>query len=103
NQVEPALDYGAALIKKGLRIYAVSNLHAKLYISEQRAVLSSMNLLDSSFEKAIEFGLVVDTPAECRHIRTFLEREIKGFRDVTGRDATQARSKSPERAAAGVC
>ena len=46
----------------GFEVFIYEYLHLKLYIGDQDAIFSSMNLYDSSNEKNIELGLIVKFP-----------------------------------------
>lgn len=46
--------------KKGIEVVGVPNLHAKFYINENEAVLTSMNLIKSSWANSLEVGITVD-------------------------------------------
>src|SRR5258706_8822246 len=45
------------LVASGLKLYALQDLHAKIYASERHALVSSLNLLESSFNNSIEIGI----------------------------------------------
>jgi phosphatidylserine/phosphatidylglycerophosphate/cardiolipin synthase-like enzyme len=45
------------LLDEGLRVFGVRALHAKVYRSESTALITSLNLLGSSFINTIEVGL----------------------------------------------
>lgn len=44
----------------GLRIFQKKNLHAKCYLNENKAIISSMNLYDYSQNNNIEMGVLID-------------------------------------------
>lgn len=46
-----------SLVKAGLRLYCVPDLHAKFYVSDNQALVTSLNLRDSSLANSIEIGV----------------------------------------------
>lgn len=67
-----------ALRDAGMEVRVLKDLHAKIYLSEKNALLTSLNLLDSSFNNSIEIGawLTAGT-AEYRMVVEFLRDEIQ--------------------------
>ncbi|WP_158626397.1 phospholipase D-like domain-containing protein [Corallococcus sp. AB049A] len=65
------------LRQAGLKVLLLKDLHAKVYISEKNALLTSLNLLESSFNNSIEIGtwLTAGT-AEYAAVDDFLKREV---------------------------
>lgn len=61
----------------GMEIFVLKDLHAKIYLSEKNALLTSLNLLESSFNNSIEVGtwLTAGTP-EYERLVGFLRKEI---------------------------
>lgn len=43
----------------GVWIYTIKNLHAKLYLNENRAVITSLNLLYYSHKNSLEIGVLI--------------------------------------------
>ncbi|WP_158617075.1 phospholipase D-like domain-containing protein [Corallococcus exercitus] len=60
-----------------LQVLLVKDLHAKIYISEKHALLTSLNLLESSFNNSIEIGtwIPAGTP-EYAAVESLLKSEI---------------------------
>jgi hypothetical protein len=58
------------------RIIPTHNLHAKIYINDNTALLSSMNLIFSSFNHSIDFGVVTETEAEYRTVLDYCNKYI---------------------------
>ncbi len=58
----------------GAIIRSVPDLHAKLYFSELEAISTSMNLLTSSANTAVELGHVFDAVADQEHYRQLIEQ-----------------------------
>lgn len=69
------------LIEQGLKVYEVPDLHAKVYISERHALVTSLNLLESSFNNSIEIGMWVPAGrTEYEQIRNFVRQEVGGYK-----------------------
>lgn len=49
-----------SLMEDGLELYMVKDLHAKIYMNDKGLLLTSMNLLESSFNNSIEIGTWFD-------------------------------------------
>lgn len=77
------LDVLQALVKLGLKVYDVPWLHAKLYWSEQQALVTSLNLLESSFRSSLEVGMLIRDPVVRDQVREFIEVKIRPRRDLT--------------------
>lgn len=61
----------------GFDVYMVNNLHTKLYINERRAIITSMNLYDSSRENNFELGYVIDDSRTLRELKDkIIDRDI---------------------------
>jgi hypothetical protein len=58
----------------GAIIRSVPDLHAKLYFSELEAVSTSMNLLTSSANTAVEIGHIFDASADRQHYRQLIDQ-----------------------------
>jgi phosphatidylserine/phosphatidylglycerophosphate/cardiolipin synthase-like enzyme len=65
------------LAERGLQVRVLPKLHAKLYWSESEVIISSLNLLSSSFLSSIEVGLWSQDPADVAQIRKFFNQEIQ--------------------------
>lgn len=67
-----------ALVQQGLKLHEVPDLHAKLYVSERCALVTSLNLIESSFNNSIEIGMWVSAQhAEYKQLRDFIQRELE--------------------------
>lgn len=76
DQVEPAMsDLGKAM-ETGLELFCLQRLHAKIYWSEKEAILTSLNLVESSFDRSVEVGLYVPSGDLHTTIWAFIEFEI---------------------------
>ncbi len=60
------------LASLGAHVKAVDNLHAKIYLSESAIVVSSMNLLKSSWSNSLEFGMEVPEGPEGDNVRAYV-------------------------------
>ncbi|WP_044891101.1 phospholipase D-like domain-containing protein [Myxococcus hansupus] len=70
-----------SLMSEGMRLAHVSDLHAKLYFSERHALITSLNLLESSFNNSIEIGVWVPANRpEYAQILKFIQDEIQPHR-----------------------
>lgn len=66
------------LQKKGVRVYQRDNLHAKIYLFGNKAVICSANLSSSSKNRLDEVGLLTNNPTVLKSIREwFAERLIE--------------------------
>lgn len=67
----------AQLRQAGLLVHELKDLHAKIYFSEKHALLTSLNLLESSFNNSIEIGtwIPAGTP-EYEAVAAFHKTEI---------------------------
>lgn len=76
------------LVASGLKLYSLRDLHAKIYVSERHAILTSLNLLESSFNNSIEIGMWIPCDrAEFGEVRDFFSREIQQHMKPTTPDA----------------
>lgn len=66
------------LASLGVRLLCVRDLHAKLYASEKSVILTSLNLLDSSWGNNIEVGMeMAALSPEARELERFYEQDVK--------------------------
>ncbi|WP_158629200.1 phospholipase D-like domain-containing protein [Corallococcus sp. AB030] len=65
------------LRQAGLKVLVLKDLHAKIYSSEKNALLTSLNLLESSINNSIEIGtwITAGTP-EYASVEAFLKSEV---------------------------
>ncbi|MBK6734343.1 MAG: phospholipase D family protein [bacterium] len=99
---EPAQVDGARLaleeaIERGLELFALERLHAKLYwFDGQFAIVTSANMVDTSFDKSTELGLLVPPSGLFDELRKWInEHVIPDGRRVRG--GTRVASPTPER------
>lgn len=55
----------------------VKNLHTKLYFSEKKGIVTSMNLLTSSNLNAIEFGSIYNTSEEMNELKSYVKKYLE--------------------------
>jgi phosphatidylserine/phosphatidylglycerophosphate/cardiolipin synthase-like enzyme len=63
-------------VEAGLQLHSVPGLHAKLYRSESTVLITSLNLLGSSFLNTIEVGLWSQDVQALREVDAFIKREV---------------------------
>ncbi|HLL55892.1 MAG TPA: phospholipase D-like domain-containing protein, partial [Myxococcaceae bacterium] len=65
------------LSRLGVEVRQVQDLHAKLYLSEKYAIVTSLNLLESSINNSLEIAMGVPaTHPEHRQLMAFVQEEI---------------------------
>lgn len=60
-----------------IRPFLIDDLHAKIYLNETRAVITSLNLCKVSDEKSTDIGHITQNPEEYKDIFDFYEIYIK--------------------------
>ncbi len=65
-----------ALTEFGIQPLMVSRLHCKLYMNETTGIVTSMNLLPSSDDFAIEIGYKTETEQEYKELHDFFETYV---------------------------
>ncbi|PZR04351.1 MAG: hypothetical protein DI536_34375 [Archangium gephyra] len=89
------------LVAKGMHLLQSKDLHAKVYASEKASLVTSLNLLESSFNNSIEVG-VWFTAGSSGHSQVlgFLRTELKDqISDLESQRPAQKRERSKKRAA----
>jgi hypothetical protein len=66
------------LEKLGFSAITIERLHAKIYLNEHQAIVTSMNLNESSDKLSVDIGLITKTPEDYQEINNFYLRYIKG-------------------------
>jgi len=83
----------------GVQVLSVMKLHAKLYVTESAAILTSMNLVDASAQESWEAGILVESdaaPGLYGRIRQQAENFIDAAEAVESPDAQKrARQAAP--------
>jgi len=88
-----ASDVLEEFVDLGMKLQAVPNLHAKLYWSDAGAVVSSINMLTTSFESSIEAGLEAQDEQARRQVQEFIQREVQPRNDIGRSRPSPASSK----------
>ncbi|SEM78683.1 PLD-like domain-containing protein [Stigmatella aurantiaca] len=82
------------LVDKGLHVFTAEDLHAKLYWSDAAVVVTSLNLLETTFESIVDIGLWSDDPKDIASARRFFEAEIRP--SILDLDEVMDRIEAPE-------
>jgi phosphatidylserine/phosphatidylglycerophosphate/cardiolipin synthase-like enzyme len=76
NAEERFDDQVAWLVQSGAVVYALDNLHAKIYLNETRVLVSSMNLTESSSKNSFEIATPVADTAAARMVREYVSKRL---------------------------
>jgi phosphatidylserine/phosphatidylglycerophosphate/cardiolipin synthase-like enzyme len=80
--IKVAVRNGVAwLIDNGVRVLAVDDLHAKIYMNEESVVLSSMNLTHGSTTKSLDFAVVLQDEDLSKEVRDYVSRTVGALAD----------------------
>ena len=60
----------------GVKLNNIDTLHSKLYLSEKKGIISSMNLYKFSSEESREMGLVSDERSLLKQYKHYIENEL---------------------------
>lgn len=92
--VRKGTDY-KALDVLGIKPIPIEGLHAKMYLNENTAILSSMNLLKVSADQAIDFAVKTTSREEYKIFRDYFDEHIKEVAELTQakRDSFQSLEK----------
>ena len=60
----------------GVKLNNIDTLHSKLYLSEKKGIISSMNLYKFSSEESREMGLVSDERSLLKQYKHYIETEL---------------------------
>ena len=61
------------LVRHGVRVFSVENLHAKVYLIGRRAFIGSANASRSSAERLLEAVVATTDPSVVKHARKFVQ------------------------------
>lgn len=90
------------LIEAGAAVYKLPNLHAKLYLNESAALLSSMNLTERSSRNSMDVGMLARGGAAYAALRAYAVRLTKlgerVERPIETDAPTEERRREPRRA-----
>jgi phosphatidylserine/phosphatidylglycerophosphate/cardiolipin synthase-like enzyme len=85
-----------------VKVHEIKNLHAKLYWSPRKVIISSMNLLKSSMNDSLEIAIILEDSGSIERTRTIIadliKDEIKSGRTSVGKSAKDANERTPTRA-----
>jgi hypothetical protein len=84
---------------RGAIIRSVPDLHAKLYLSEMEAISTSMNLLTSSANTAVEIGHVFDAVSDEQHYRQLIAQSERLAPNLRWGDLVAGRAQPRSRCA----
>lgn len=87
----------------GVKVYAVENLHAKIYLNENSVLVTSMNLLESSSKNSMEICISANDPEVRKSIRGYVAKLMEiaqpaqgGARTSTRPTSSRAKSRKPQ-------
>jgi len=64
------------LVASEEKLFLVDYLHAKIYINDKTALLSSMNFNDGAFAKSIDFGIITENHKELEEVIDYCKKYI---------------------------
>ncbi len=82
----------AKLAQVGATIYALKNLHAKIYANETHILYTSMNLVEGSFTSSFEQGVL----CTAKHEKNVYQKGMAYIQDLT-REATAVNGGTPQK------
>lgn len=89
----------------GVKIHSRTRLHAKLYVTEAAAILTSMNLLETSANDSWEAGIQVEkagAPDAYRRLRNQAQDLIESSEEIHSPERARTRRAPAERPLAGA-
>jgi phosphatidylserine/phosphatidylglycerophosphate/cardiolipin synthase-like enzyme len=102
DHVEEARARLVSCRKSGVKVLSVMKLHAKLYVTETAAILTSMNLVDASAQESWEAGILVEqakAPDVYERIRQQAEECVYTAADVAPPEKPQRTRESESKTA----
>ena len=60
----------------GVKLNSIDTLHSKLYLSEKKGIISSMNLYKFSSTESREMGIVSDNGSLLKQLKHYIEKEL---------------------------
>lgn len=96
DQVNPSQKGLAEAIEHGLKLYAMTRLHAKLYLFEgDCGIVTSANLVDGSFEASTELGLLVPSGTLHEGLREWISKNVEPkMRSIESKPSRESQQKS---------
>ena len=83
------------LLEQGVNVYAVERLHSKIYFNETDALITSMNLLETSVLNSKEIAVLIRDKALIEDTRKYADELIKlGMPQTAKARATSAKPKT---------
>jgi phosphatidylserine/phosphatidylglycerophosphate/cardiolipin synthase-like enzyme len=70
------LDVLKKLVDNEDNLLLIDHLHAKIYINDKVALLTSMNFNDAAFAKSLDFGIITENKEEYDNVIDFCEKNI---------------------------
>lgn len=74
------------LLKKGVRLYSCADLHAKVLLMDNTAVVSSANMSRASAITKVEAGLISDQPSIVAAVASLIEQLVQQSRELGAKD-----------------
>jgi phosphatidylserine/phosphatidylglycerophosphate/cardiolipin synthase-like enzyme len=88
---------------KNVKVYALDNLHAKCYLNEETAIITSLNLYQFSQHNNIEMGIKIDKSTETELYNAMYEEVERIFGEskkyqisIVEKEKTESKSQQPE-------
>ncbi len=88
---------------KNVKVYALDNLHAKCYLNEETAIITSLNLYQFSQHNNIEMGIKIDKSTETELYNAMYEEVERIFGEskkyqisIVEKEKNESKSKQPE-------
>lgn len=75
-----------SLHRRGVRIYDCPNLHAKVLLFDNLAVISSGNMSNSSAHGLVEAAMITDHVSTVSGVSSFIEQVVQESRELQSRD-----------------
>lgn len=101
DEEETVQDDVNRLMSRGVRMYQVPRLHAKIYLNETAVLVSSMNITTYSTTNSHEIALLVTQPEEVTKIRSYVtEHLMKLGEQIAPAPAKQSTSASAKQTTA---
>lgn len=104
DEVAKMHDALAPCFASRIRVLSRTRLHAKLYITESAAILTSMNLLEASANDSWEAGIQIDksgAPDSYRRLLRQAEDLIEGSEEVPSPERARAKNAARARGESG--
>jgi hypothetical protein len=77
------------LLKKGVRLYSCADLHAKVILMDNTAVVGSANMSRASAITKVEAGLISDQPSIVAAVASLIEQLVQQSRELGAKDVNR--------------